>query len=77
MKYAHMAKAIAGAVQAGLIAGAATLGTALADGQVTVTEWLIVLAAVVGAASGVGTVVYGVTNAPNPKPGVPPAPPAE
>ena len=48
------AKAIMGALAGGL----AALGTALADGQVTATEWVVVAA---GAVAGLG-LVWGVPN---------------
>lgn len=61
-----MIKAIAGGVNAGLLAAAAALGVALTDGSVSLTDWLIIAAAAIGGGFGVGSVVYGVQNAPNP-----------
>ncbi len=52
----HYAKALVGAVMAGLGA----LGTALADGHVTATEWVVIAAAAAGALG----LVWGVPNAP-------------
>lgn len=52
------------AIMGGLTAGLAALGTALADGQVTATEWVVVAGAVV---AGLGF-VWGVPNAPSEPP---------
>lgn len=46
------------AIMGGLTAGLSALGTALADGQVAATEWVVVAAAVV---AGLG-LVWGVPN---------------
>lgn len=50
------------AIMGGLTAGLGALGTALADGQVTAIEWVLVAAAVV---AGLGF-VWGVPNTPQP-----------
>ena len=46
------------AIMGGLTAGLSALGTALADGQLTATEWVVVAAAVM---AGLG-LVWGVPN---------------
>lgn len=46
------------AIMGGVVAGLGALGTALADGQVTATEWVVVASAVV---AGLG-LVWGVPN---------------
>lgn len=48
------------AIMAGLTAGLGALGTALVDGHVDATEWVVVAAAIVSALG----FVWGVPNAP-------------
>lgn len=61
--YRYAAKALA-ALAVGVLAAAGVITAAVADGQVTLSEWWAITAAVLGAVVGPG-VVFGVTNQPS------------